>query len=70
MELNIMKNLDYISFVNISTEITTRKSTTRSPSIGWARQNAVPLKFDPKQSEATFSATFSTSVKMPTRSNW
>ena len=29
--------------------------TTRLP-IGWARQNAVPLKFDPKKSEAAFLA--------------
>ena len=28
---------------------------TRTPQIGWARQNAAPLKFDPKSSEAAFS---------------
>ena len=31
---------------------------TRSPPIGWARQNAVPQKFDSKPLEATFSALF------------
>ena len=30
--------------------------TARSLPIGWARQNAAPLKFDPKPSEAVFSA--------------
>ena len=35
-------------------------SKTRSPSIGWTRQknNAAPLKFDPKRLEVAFSAVF------------
>ena len=28
----------------------------KKPTYGWGRQNALPLKFDPKPSEATFSA--------------
>ena len=32
---------------------------TSSPPIGWARQNAAPLKFDQKSSEAAFSVVFS-----------
>ena len=31
------------------------KLLTRSPPIVWVRQNAAPLKFDPKPSEAAFS---------------
>ena len=33
----------------------------RNPLIGWARQHAAPLKFDPKPSQAAFSAFFRTS---------
>ena len=32
------------------------------PTIWWGRQNAAPLKFDPKPSEAAFSAVFRTST--------
>ena len=34
----------------------------KMPTNWWGRQNAAPLKFDPKPSEAAFSAVFRTSV--------
>ena len=36
-----------------------KRKITRSPPIGWARQNAAPLKFDPKPSNAAFLGLFS-----------
>ena len=39
-----------------SDEIVCNSSITRCPPIGWARQNAAPLKFDPKPSDAVFTA--------------
>ena len=41
------------SLINIGDSV-----ITRSPPIGWGRQNTVPLKFDPKPSEAAFLAVF------------
>ena len=35
-----------------------KRSETRSRPIGWVRQNAVPIKFDSKPSEAAFSTVF------------
>ena len=40
---------------------------TRSPPNGWASQNAAPLKFDPKPSEAAFSPVF---FRTPINANW
>ena len=34
------------------------------PPIGWARQNATPLKFDPKLSEVAFSAVLPASINV------
>ena len=38
---------------------------TTSPTIGWARQTAAPLKFDPMPSEAAYSAVSSNFEKCP-----
>ena len=46
----------------------TLKCVNKEPTNWWRRQNAAPLKFDSKQSEAAFSTVFSR--QLPTGSNW